>query len=61
MSTTRSTGSGDREPTQSIAPGADPTQEPDDSKQGNAALVDPAAAAQAEFEPDDGAPSVPDR
>jgi hypothetical protein len=40
---------GEEQPTQAVTPGAEPTQQRDDADQGNAAMVDPATAAQAEF------------
>ena len=49
----------DEQPTQAISPGAEPTQQPSDSDQGNAALVDPASAAQADVDPDPDAQSTP--
>jgi hypothetical protein len=49
----------DEQPTQAISPGAEPTQEPSDRDQGNAALVDPASAAQTDIEPDSDAQRKP--
>jgi len=40
----------DEEPTQAVTPGADPTDIPDDPKQGDSEMTDPAEAAAAEFE-----------